>query len=117
MKSSILLVCLGLSAVGLYAAPALADCTPGETRCGAESEVQRCTNDHTWNTEAGSMCNRSISNHPEDADRARYSDRGGEGRGGVGCTPGISRCGADGELERCTNSNTWSREPGSSCNR
>jgi hypothetical protein len=115
MKSSTLLTYLGLTLAVLFSRPALADCTPGETRCGADSEVERCTSDHTWNTEPSNLCNRSIPNPPTD-DR-RYNDRGRDELARGGCTSGISRCGADGLVERCTDSNTWSTEPGSACTR
>jgi hypothetical protein len=51
------------------------------------------------------------------AERYNYDDRG---RGQIAsdiCAPGITRCGADGQVQRCTDSNSWSPQPGSYCSR
>jgi hypothetical protein len=120
MKASTLLLLSGLVALGLLSRPVYAVCTPGESRCGADGEIQRCNSDHTWNaSEPGSTCNPN--DNPSDK-APRYNDRsGGDGRQGDGlqplCTPGITRCGADNEVERCTQDSNWSKEPGTSCNR
>ncbi len=107
---------LAMVVVGLTCRPALADCTPGETHCGADSLVEHCTADHVWRTDPATACNRSIPQpRPEEGrygDRGRYADTGG----GT-CTSGISRCGAGGQVERCTDSNTWAIDPGSYCSR
>ncbi len=101
----------------LLAGRAHADCTPGETRCGADSNVERCNADHTWDTDPGAICNRNIPNRPEDDRRGdRRIDGGGSLAGDV-CTSGISRCGADNHVERCTDANTWETDPGSTCTR
>ena len=106
---------LGIVLLGLSWRPALADCTRGETRCGADSLVEHCTIDHTWKTDPGTGCNRSI---PEPRpDEHRDNERGRDELTSGNCTSGISRCGAGGQVERCTDANTWRTEPGSFCSR
>jgi hypothetical protein len=112
-----MLVLLSLSAIGLFAQPVLADCTPGQTRCGADSEMESCNPDHTWNTQPAAMCSRNIPDLLSDERRYNFNERGRGDPSGGNCTTGISRCGADGQVERCTDSNTWSTEPGVLCSR
>jgi hypothetical protein len=117
MKPSNFLIFLALLATGLVARPALADCTPGETRCGTYGEMEGCNNDHKWDTQPNSKCERSIPNRPQNEGRYNYNE-GGRGKTSDGsCTQGITRCGADGKVERCTEFNTWKTDPGSNCNR
>jgi hypothetical protein len=115
MKSKSLFVSCVLSALALCALPAHADCTPGETRCGADTDVQRCNSDHTWDTDAGTRCDPNVPNRPAVERFGRYGGSIDQGRDGNVCTKGFTRCGADGEVERCTEDGTWDAEPGSSC--
>lgn len=110
-----LLSALCFVALALAGQVALADCTTGETRCGADSLVEHCTRDHIWNTDPSTGCSRAVPNpRPDDrrdGDRARNDVTSGR------CTNGISRCGAGGQVERCTDNNSWITEPGSYCSR
>jgi len=106
---------LVIAALGLTSKAAMADCTPGETHCGADSLVEHCTVDHTWRTDPSTGCNRSI---PQPRpDESRFDDRSRITATNGNCTSGISRCGAGGQVERCTDSNTWAVDPGSFCSR
>ena len=102
-------------AMAFMAPPAFGACTPGETRCGADSQVERCTKEFTWSTDAGSICDRGIPNHAKDDHRA--DDRVASPPAGAQCIPGISRCGADSHVERCTADHDWKTDPQSDCSR
>jgi hypothetical protein len=115
MRSSIRSLLWILLGAGAPVASTLADCTPGESRCGADSQVERCTADHTWSTDAATICDRNIPNRPMDP--ARFDERRRPPAESSPCTAGISRCGADGRVERCTDANTWTTDPGSTCTR
>jgi|SRR5581483_5461509 len=56
----------------------VADCTPGDTRCGADGYVQRCDYEgKRWDITFTRCKKEKV------------------------CSPGASRCGADGYVERC----------------
>jgi len=117
MNTSRIPLLLGMIVLGLAGRPALADCTPGETRCGADSLVETCTREHVWRTDPATACNRSVAEPQAQAQERRDGDRGRNELTSGKCTSGISRCGAGGQVERCTDANAWITEPGSFCGR
>lgn len=93
-KTAIMAVLAGIALLSAHTASA--GCTTGESRCGADGYVERCTSNGTWNS--------SMLKCAREGDGRYGRDRPS---GGYRCTPGESQCGADGYVERCTPDGTW----------
>jgi hypothetical protein len=79
--------------------------------------METCNNDHKWDTQPNLQCEPLTSDRDRNWGRYSYREGGRDQAAQETCTPGLTRCNADGKVERCTDPNTWKADLLTNCRR